>query len=260
MHPLPTASRHIGTAKAHMGLRGRAHHSSSSSALTSRTHHHDLGLDSGHHRRDLHHRSQSSAMGAARLQGYRDPAALDGRPHQGFRGGGFRWHNLDLDSRVIVLSDNPRYWPGQQAAASLGDGPGYPEHGQTRRPARDDFDATCRGHMQGSWSTGDGSSVAWQGSQVNVREAPNPRHRWRVWGDPHILNPDGSRMDFSRANGMFEMPDGTHLVMIATGPKAVVHDVLVFPPGVRPSGFGASITTDYGRPVEGRFHDGGPVR
>jgi hypothetical protein len=163
---------------------------------------------------------------------------------------------LQLDDRVVVLTDNPRYWPGHSVAASLGDGPGYPVHGVAREDGEGDRD---HGHCRGEWSTADGSYVGWKGDRVNVNESPNPKHRWRVWGDPHILNPDGSKMDFSRSNGMFKMPDGTRLVMIATGPKARVHDILVFPAGLKLDGFDRSDTTDYGSSVSGRFHDNGPV-
>lgn len=69
---------------------------------------------------------------------------------------------------------------------------------------------------------------------------------WKVWGDPHKTNPDGSQSgDFSRKNGMFTLQDGTRVVMEANGPQGVVEKVKIFPPGAELEGFDKQSTTNY---------------
>ncbi|MCA9795885.1 MAG: DUF1521 domain-containing protein [Candidatus Eremiobacteraeota bacterium] len=62
----------------------------------------------------------------------------------------------------------------------------------------------------------------------------NPRH-WKVWGDPHINHPDGSKSDFDRKNAMFTLQDGTKVIMCADNPKATVNRVQIVLPGAQPN-------------------------
>ena len=200
--------------------------------------------------------TSSASQTAARLGHYHDPQQdwLRHHHHQ-HRRGTFLWKGFELSDQVLVLSDDRRTW-SHTHQPSISGGPGYPVH---QNHENDEANEGSEGHCRGEWSTSDGSHVAWSGDKVHVNESPNPNYRWKVWGDPHILNPNGTRLDFSRSNGLFEMPDGTRLVMIATGPKAHVHDILVFPKGVALGGFDFEQTTNYGRPVNGRFRDMGPA-
>ncbi len=56
---------------------------------------------------------------------------------------------------------------------------------------------------------------------------------WRVWGDPHIEHPDGSKSDFDKKNALFTLQDGTRVLMMADNPQAVVKSVKIFLPGAR---------------------------
>lgn len=61
-----------------------------------------------------------------------------------------------------------------------------------------------------------------------------PRN-WRVWGDPHIDHPNGSKSDFDRKNAMFTLQDGTRVLMGADNPQAVVKKVQIVLPGGEPN-------------------------
>ena len=77
-------------------------------------------------------------------------------------------------------------------------------------------------------------------------EQPAQARDWKVWGDPHKTNPDGSKSeDFSRKNGMFTLQDGTRVVMEADNPQGVVNKVKIFPPGAQLGGFDQNQTTNY---------------
>ncbi len=61
---------------------------------------------------------------------------------------------------------------------------------------------------------------------------------WRVWGDPHIDHPNGSKSDFDKKNAIFTLQDGTQVMMGADNPKGVVQKVQIILPGGQPN-FGA---------------------
>lgn len=58
---------------------------------------------------------------------------------------------------------------------------------------------------------------------------------WRVWGDPHIDHPNGSKSDFDKKNAIFTLNDGTQVMMGADNPKGVVQKVQIVLPGGRPN-------------------------
>lgn len=58
---------------------------------------------------------------------------------------------------------------------------------------------------------------------------------WRVWGDPHIDHPNGSKSDFKKKNAMFTLQDGTRVLMGADNPKGVVQSVQIILPGGEPN-------------------------
>jgi hypothetical protein len=80
-----------------------------------------------------------------------------------------------------------------------------------------------------------------------------PRN-WRVWGDPHIDHPNGSKSDFDRKNGLFTLQDGTRVLMGADNPKGVVQRVTIFLPGtpVNFNGYDPAQTSVY-QDVNGHF-------
>lgn len=61
-----------------------------------------------------------------------------------------------------------------------------------------------------------------------------PRN-WRVWGDPHIDHPNGSKSDFDKKNAIFTLQDGTQVMMGADNPKGVVQKVQIILPGGQPN-------------------------
>jgi len=91
-----------------------------------------------------------------------------------------------------------------------------------------------------------------------AHQVAKPRD-WKVWGDPHVTNPDGSHHeDFSRKNGMFTLQDGTRVVIEADGPKGVTQRVKIFPPGARLGGFDPNQTTSYtDRDRDGKWDNNG---
>jgi hypothetical protein len=74
------------------------------------------------------------------------------------------------------------------------------------------------------------------GCQHAAKDA-KPRD-WRVWGDPHIDHPNGSKSDFDKKNAIFTLQDGTQVMMGADNPKGVVQKVQIILPGGQPN-FGA---------------------
>jgi len=54
---------------------------------------------------------------------------------------------------------------------------------------------------------------------------------WKVWGDPHIKNPDGSSQDFKTKNAVFSLQDGSKVLMCADKPDGVVNKVRITLPG-----------------------------
>ncbi len=54
---------------------------------------------------------------------------------------------------------------------------------------------------------------------------------WKVWGDPHIKNPNGQQTDFTQPNALFTLNDGTKVLMGADNPNAVVKKVRITLPG-----------------------------
>src|SRR5262249_12551608 len=89
--------------------------------------------------------------------------------------------------------------------------------------------------------------------------AQQQARNWNVHGDPHISNPDGSKDDFSRQNGMFTLQDGTNLLIQAGSSNGTTQSVTIFDPGTPPQGFDANKTTYYGNGASGRFQDQGTV-
>ncbi|MEW6283258.1 MAG: hypothetical protein AB1758_31915 [Candidatus Eremiobacterota bacterium] len=71
------------------------------------------------------------------------------------------------------------------------------------------------------------------GASAATAAAAAQERAWRVYGDPHIKHPDGSKSDFDRKNGLFTLQDGTRVLMIADNPRATVNSVRIFPPGTR---------------------------
>ncbi|MEW6281984.1 MAG: DUF1521 domain-containing protein, partial [Candidatus Eremiobacterota bacterium] len=80
--------------------------------------------------------------------------------------------------------------------------------------------------MAGAMSGGPAGACACHQGQQHGK----PRN-WRVWGDPHIDHPNGSKSDFDRKNALFTLQDGTKVLMGADNPKGVVQKVRVFMPG-----------------------------
>lgn len=87
-----------------------------------------------------------------------------------------------------------------------------------------------------------------------------PAKDWKVWGDPHIKNPDGSQGEFDRKNALFSLNDGTKILMGADNPKAVVKKVRIMLPGapVNLQGFDPNQTSVM-RDVGGKFQSMGPA-
>lgn len=81
---------------------------------------------------------------------------------------------------------------------------------------------------------------------------------WRVWGDPHIDHPDGSKSDFDKKNALFTLQDGTRVLMMADNPNSLVKSVKIFLPG-SPVNLGAAdpAQTSIMRDRNGRFESAG---
>lgn len=75
-------------------------------------------------------------------------------------------------------------------------------------------------------ATGSSSASAAAAADLKPRD-------WRVWGDPHIDHPDGSKSDFDKKNALFTLQDGTRVLMGADNPQGVVKSVRIFLPGAR---------------------------
>lgn len=82
-------------------------------------------------------------------------------------------------------------------------------------------------------STGAGAPGA-TGCGCNHAAKDGKPREWRVWGDPHIDHPNGSKSDFDRKNAIFTLQDGTKLLMGADNPQGVVKSVQVILPGGQP--------------------------
>jgi hypothetical protein len=67
---------------------------------------------------------------------------------------------------------------------------------------------------------------------------------WKVWGDPHLVNPDGSKYQtpgggtdkshsdcLPTSNGLFTLSDGSQVIVQGKGPDGTVKSVTVVPPG-----------------------------
>jgi hypothetical protein len=67
-----------------------------------------------------------------------------------------------------------------------------------------------------------------------AQKEAKPRN-WKVWGDPHIVHPNGSKSDFKKKNAMFTLQDGTRVLMGAANPKGVVKSVQIILPGGEPN-------------------------
>lgn len=81
--------------------------------------------------------------------------------------------------------------------------------------------------MAGSMNGGPAGACGCHQGQQN---ASQPRD-WKVWGDPHIKNPNGQKTDFDRSNALFTLQDGTRVLMGADNPKATVKKVRIMLPG-----------------------------
>ena len=77
----------------------------------------------------------------------------------------------------------------------------------------------------GLYGTAAASAVSGQAKYANKARD------WKVWGDPHIQNPDGSKNDFKTKNAMFTLQDGTKVLMCADNPKGTVDKVRITLPG-----------------------------
>ena len=83
---------------------------------------------------------------------------------------------------------------------------------------------------------------------------------WRVWGDPHIDHPDGSKSDFKEKNAMFTLQDGTRVMMGADNPKGVTQKVQIILPGAQPqwgNGYDPKHTSVMQDNGSGHFNDMG---
>jgi hypothetical protein len=114
-----------------------------------------------------------------------------------------------------------------------------------------------------SWVTQGNATIEWirnrKRSDLYIDDPGLPRERWHIWGDPHLVHPNGVTTVFKRSNGLFTLTDGTHLVAIASGALGDVHEVLLFAPGTPLTGFDKVHTTNYGRAENGFFVDHGPL-
>ena len=109
-------------------------------------------------------------------------------------------------------------------------------------------------------SAGAGAHGACGCGAAHAGQDGKPR-TWRVWGDPHIDHPNGSKSDFDRKNAHFTLQDGTQVLMCADNPKAVVNRVQIILPGGRPNWQGidpaqTSVMRDDGT---GHFKSSGPA-
>ena len=104
---------------------------------------------------------------------------------------------------------------------------------------------------------GAAASAAVDGATKNSTKAKE----WKVWGDPHIQNPDGSKQDFKTKNAVFSLQDGTKVMMCADNPKGVVEKVRVTLPGgqLNMQGVDAKQTTVYGNGDGNKFVNQGTL-
>ncbi len=79
-----------------------------------------------------------------------------------------------------------------------------------------------------------GGGVAGNCGCHQAQQGGQPKN-WRVWGDPHIDHPNGSKSDFDKKNAIFTLNDGTQVMMGADNPKGVVQKVQIVLPGGRPN-------------------------
>ncbi len=109
-------------------------------------------------------------------------------------------------------------------------------------------------------SAGAGAPGACGCGAAHAGQDGKPRS-WRVWGDPHIDHPNGSKSDFDRKNAHFTLQDGTQVIMCADNPKAVVNRVQIILPGGRPNwqGIDPSQTSVMKDDGSGHFKSSGPA-
>jgi hypothetical protein len=115
-----------------------------------------------------------------------------------------------------------------------------------------------------SGTTPDGRSIALAGAisgpgGQQCQQGQGGAQDWKVWGDPHIKNPNGQQTDYNRNGGLFTLSDGTRVEIEADGPNQVTKRVMIFDAGAQLGGFDANNTTDYGRANNGQFQDHGSV-
>jgi len=109
--------------------------------------------------------------------------------------------------------------------------------------------AAAWGNSSAAASAAAGGGAAASASAVSgvAKQAASPRD-WKVWGDPHIQNPDGSKQDFKTKNAVFTLQDGSKVMMCADKPDGNVNKVRITLPGgeMNLQGVDQKQTTVYG--------------
>ncbi|GEM_PF-1285418 len=98
--------------------------------------------------------------------------------------------------------------------------------------------ATGKGSAAAAAAAGDDASAAASADGTkgtkkdkNSDKTDDKASEWKVWGDPHIKNPDGSSQDFKTKNACFNCKDGTQILMCADKPDGLVNKVRIALPG-----------------------------
>jgi hypothetical protein len=96
-------------------------------------------------------------------------------------------------------------------------------------------------------AAGGGAAASASAVSGSAKTAQSPRD-WKVYGDPHIQNPDGSKEDFKTKNACFTLQDGSKVLMCADKPDGNVNKVRITLPGgqMNLQGVDQKQTTVYG--------------
>jgi len=123
--------------------------------------------------------------------------------------------------------------------------------------------ATGKGSAAAAAAAGDDAAASASATGTDDKKGKKTDDKaseWKVWGDPHIKNPDGSQQDFKTKNANFKCKDGTQILMCADKPDGVVNKVRIALPGdqMNMQGVDAKQTSVYDQ-NNGKFENKGTM-
>jgi|GEM_PF-2818565 len=78
-----------------------------------------------------------------------------------------------------------------------------------------------------NYTTTGGWKVNVNGTTINMT-SPDGKDTTKVWGDPHVVEADGSKWDFPEKTSTFQLPDGTKITMSADSPTGVTKNTEIY--------------------------------